>query len=116
MLSAKMPKYDEKTERVKFGEWTSKGLPLTDNIPLNFTFHKISNHIFLDPIREEEEASESRLTLTISKDKELFINSLQKENEYAFTKKELFEILDRAFKQFKESEKLVDKLEKLKGK
>lgn len=110
LLDAKMPKYDEKTEKVKYGELTSKKLPLTDTIPLTFTFHKIGKNLLLDPIKEEEESSESRITLAISKNKDFKINALQKGNETTFTKKEIFNIIETAFKKFKESEKLIDKL------
>jgi len=112
LLTAKMPKYDEKLERVKYGEFTSKGLPLTNIVPLTFTFHKLGENLLLDPIREEEDSSESRITIALSKDKDIRINALQKGNEKALSKKEVFKIIEEAFKKFKESEKVIGKLKK----
>lgn len=101
LINTKMPKYDEEKERVKFGEWTNKRLPLTDKLPLTMTFHKISKTIIIDPITEEEEASEARLTIAISqKDKEPIINALQKGNEKDLSKEEIFDILEKAEKEW----------------
>lgn len=119
LLEAKVPKYDEKEDRVVFGELTSKGLPLTKNIPLNFTFHKIGKEIILDPILEEEAASEARLSLAISSNgKETIINAAQKGNETSFSQEEILKIVDSAEKKYKELEKeIMEKIEKnLKGK
>ncbi|MBD3253248.1 exosome complex protein Rrp42, partial [Candidatus Pacearchaeota archaeon] len=76
---AKFPKYNEKENKVEYGELTNKSLPLTDNVPFSMTFYKIGKKILVDPTREEEDSSESRLTLAISTDgKEKIINAMQK--------------------------------------
>jgi exosome complex component RRP42 len=101
LCNTRMPKYDEEKEKVKFGEWTNKKLPLTDKLPLTMTFHKISKSIILDPITEEEEASEARLTVEMSlKDKEPVINALQKGNAKELSKEEVFDILEKAEKEW----------------
>ncbi len=112
LCNARMPKYDEEKEKVKFGEWTNKKLPLTDKLPLTMTFHKISKSIILDPITEEEEASEARLTVAMSpKDKEPKINALQKGNAKELSKEEVFEMLEQAEKEWHKRYPLI--LEKI---
>ena len=118
LLNAKIPKYNEKEERVCFGELTSKKLPLTKDIPLTFTFHKIGNSIILDPSVEEEETSEARLSVALSSKKEVIINAMQKGGEEAFSPDEVLKIVDAAEKKYKEIEKdIFNKIEKnIKGK
>lgn len=109
LKDSKMPKYDIKTEKVKYGEWTNKKLPLTKNIPITMTFHKIGNNIFLDPNVEEEVTSEARLSIAISNDKEVLINAVQKGNSEIFSEEEVFKIIDLAVEKFKKLEKVVNK-------
>lgn len=119
LLDAKMPKYDDKQEKVCYGELTAKKLPLTKNIPLTFTFHKIGKSIILDPDKEEEEASEARLSIALSSDKkEVMINAMQKGNETELGEEEILKIIDLAEEKYKSMEKeIMDKIEKnLKGK
>ena len=110
LKDAKLPKYDEEEERILYGEWTNKGLPLTEYFPFNMTFHKIGDKIILDPIVEEEESSEARISLAFSQGK---INSAQKGNEEPFELSEMFEIFEIAEKKAKEMTKeLEEKIEK----
>lgn len=102
LQNAVMPKYDEKTERVKFGEWTNKKLPLTEHMPLTLTLHKISRSIILDPCREEEDAQEARVSFAISpRGKDCMINAMQKGNESALTQDEIFKMIDTAVEEWK---------------
>jgi exosome complex component RRP42 len=107
LVDARLPEYDEKAERVKFGEWTAKKLPLTKELPLILTFHKIGNRIFLDPSQDEEEASEGRISLGFLGEN---INACQKGNGSPLEIKELGEILDIAEKKAKEVTEKVEKL------
>jgi len=119
LMTAKFPKYDEKTEKVIYGEFTNKKLPLIKNIPLTFTFHKIGEKVIIDPGREEESASEVRVSIALSSDgKETKINAMQKGEETALSVEEMTEIIDLAEKKYKESSKeIFEKIEKnLKGK
>ena len=110
LKTAKMPKYDEKTERVQFGEWTNKKLPLGENLPLTITFHKIGKSIFLDPVTEEEESSEARLSLAITKKGTThMINALQKGHESPLSAEEIGKIIDNAIEKFSELHKIVEK-------
>jgi exosome complex component RRP42 len=114
LLEAKMPKYDEKQERVVYGEWTTKKLPLTKNIPLTLTFHKIGKNIILDPTRKEEASSEARLSLALYPDKkDIIITAMQKGNEASFSQEEMLKIIESAEKKYKETEKeIMEKIEK----
>ena len=102
LLNAKMPKYDTKTEKVKYGELTNKGLPLTKKIPLTTTFYKVGDKIIVDPVSEEEDSSEARFSITMSNDKKLLINAIQKGGSNTFTEKEIEEILKLGEEKFKE--------------
>jgi len=100
---AKFPVYDEK-EGVKYGEYTDDSLPLTENIPFAMTFYKVGDELLVDPNRDEEDASKSRLTLAISKPKkEYMINSMQKGEEDSLSIKDMDKIIEQ-------SEKTYDKL------
>jgi len=109
LSTAKMPKYDPKTEKIKYGEFTSKPLPLTKKRPITITFYKIGNEIFIDPVSEEEESSEARISLALTNDKEISINSIQKGKPETFTEKEIEKIIDLAVEKFKELEKQIIK-------
>ncbi|MDP2926502.1 MAG: RNA-binding protein [Nanoarchaeota archaeon] len=103
---ARFPVYSEEEEKVKFGEFTDKPLPLTENIPFSMTFHKIGDKLIIDPNRGEEDASDSRITLAIScpkTGKDKWINSMQKGDITAITLDEITEIVS-------ESEKVYDKV------
>jgi len=106
LMNSKIPKYDEKTEKVVFGEWTNNKIPL-NFIPLSCTIHKIGDKIIVDPNREEEDASEVRVTIAISEDGE--IHAMQKGNSKELSIKEFNDILDLAEKNFKN---LLSKIQK----
>ena len=108
LKDAVFPKYNEKEEVIEYGEWTTKKLPLTDATPITMTFHKIGDTLLLDPIREEEDASEARLSIAVSKNKEARINALQKGEEAAFDKKDIFKIIDIAIKKSSEISDIID--------
>ena len=108
LKDAVFPKYNEKEERIEYGEFTTKKLPLTDATPITMTFHKIDDTLLLDPIREEEDASEERLSIAVSKNKEPRINAMQKGEETAFDKKEIFKIIDNAVKKSSEIGDIVE--------
>src|SRR3989338_2308984 len=108
LKDAVFPKYNEKEEVIEYGEWTAKKLPLTDATPITMTFHKIGDTLLLDPIREEEDASEARLSIAVSKNKEPRINAMQKGEETAFDKKEIFKIIDNAVKKSSEIGDIVE--------
>jgi len=91
LANAKIPKYDEETGRVLYGEWTENKIPLAKDIPLAITVHKIGDSLIVDPTREEEDISETRVTVGSSKG---IISSMQKGEMRSLTIKEFEEILD----------------------
>ncbi len=102
---SKLPKYDEKEEKVLYGESDEK-IPLTGVNPIPITVHKLGNKLIVDPTREEEDASETRLTVGIS---ESIISSMQKGGPVPFKDEEILNAIDIADKVWKE---LFKKLEK----
>lgn len=116
LKDAVFPKYNEKEEVVEYGEWTAKKLPLTESMPITLTFHKIDDTLLLDPIREEEDASEARFSIAVSKNKEIRINAIQKGKETALDKKEIFRIIDNAAKKFSDISNIVEESIKAKEK
>jgi len=110
LLVARKPVYDEKLERISYGEFTDEKLPLNlERMPLTTTFYKIDNHLLIDPTREEEDACEGRLTFEISKpDKEEYINAMQKGGEASFSVDEIEKMSELAIKMFKKLKTLVD--------
>jgi exosome complex component RRP42 len=67
LKNAKVPKYDEEKGQVIYGEWTDEKFPVTNVLPISLTAHKIGEHIIVDPTREEEDISETRVTMGICK-------------------------------------------------
>lgn len=103
---AKLPKYNEETGKANY-DTHEKHLPLTGITPLSITVHKIGDKLIVDPNREEEDASETRLTIGIS---DGVIASLQKGNSKTFTQEEIAEAVEMAEKVWKELFKKVEKL------
>jgi len=95
LKTVRIPKYDAKEEKVLFGELSDKGLPLAKDMPVSLTVHKIGEHFIIDPTREEEDVSETRVT---SGGYEDIISSMQKGNEESLSIEEMTKILDMAEK------------------
>ncbi len=91
LREARIPKYDEKEEKVLYGEWTDKKIPLTENVPLAITVHKIGNNLIVDPTREEEDVSSVRMTIGSY---DGYISSIQKGEKEALSIEEFEKILD----------------------
>lgn len=112
LKSAKLPVLKEKEDKVDYGNLSSKGLPLTENIPVTITTYRINKQNIIDPIVDEEKSAVAQLTIAISKgkEKEPVINALQKGGD-ALSQKEIMEMIDLTIK---ESKKLFDIIEKVK--
>ena len=106
LKNAKIPKYDEKNEVVLYGELSNKKLPVKNEVPLSITFHKIGDNIIVDPTREEEDISETRITIGSHKG---VISSMQKGNSKELSEEEMYNILDLLDKLWKS---LYSKVEK----
>lgn len=92
LKTAKIPKYDSKNEKVLFGDWSDKKLPLSKDIPISITVHKLGGSILVDPTLEEEDISETRITLGGTPDG--FISSIQKGNSKELSVDEIGKMLD----------------------
>lgn len=74
---AKLPKYDLENEKVLYGE-PDKDMPLNDINLIPVTVHKIGKNLIVDSTKEEEDISESRITVGTS---DGIISSMQKGKE-----------------------------------
>lgn len=110
LLTAKLPVYDEEKDIIKYGEFSDNKLPLDlTKMPLTSTFFKIGDKIFTDPTREEEDVSEGRLTIEVSKPgKEEMINAMQKGGATTFTQEEIGFMVDESVKSYNEIKKILD--------
>jgi len=91
LKNSRIPKYDEKEEKVLFGEWTNKNIPLSKETPITITVHKIGKTFVIDPDKEEEDISETRVTMSTS---DGVIFSMQKGDKCELEVEELYKILD----------------------
>jgi len=99
LKSAKMPKYDEETEKVVYGEFTNKSIPLSKDTPLSITFHKIGDSFIVDPTREEEDISDTRMTIGSMNG---LISSMQKGDHNSISIEEMGNVLDLNEKVYKD--------------
>ncbi|MFH1585683.1 MAG: exosome complex protein Rrp42 [archaeon] len=106
LKDAKIPKYDEKLEKVLFGELTNKPLPLSKDIPLSATVYKIGDSLVIDPTREEEDLTKTRITVGSSNGT---ISSMQKGDSGALTQEEFEKALDLVEKTERELFKKIQK-------
>jgi len=91
LKNAKIPKYDEKEEKIVYEESSGNPVPLTKEVPISITFHKIGDQIVVDPTREEEDAAEAKVTIGLSNG---VISSMQKGNEEAIDTELFGKMLD----------------------
>src|SRR3989344_6106536 len=89
---ARMPKYDEKEGKLLYDEKTDKKIPLTKEIPICITAHKIGNTIIVDTTQEEEDISETRITIGATP--EGVISSMQKGDPIELSIEEVHQMLD----------------------
>lgn len=104
MKIARIPKYDLENNKV-LEELTNEGLPLTSHIPVAISVHKIGNTLVVDPTREEEDVSETRVTIGSSNGR---ISSLQKSNSKHLEIEEIKRVFEIATKKSEEINKKID--------
>ncbi len=107
LKNAKIPKYDEKEEKVLFGELTKENIPLSKDIPLSLTVHKVGDNLIVDPTRDEEDISETRITVGSSNG---VISSMQKGNLKELSPEEFNSILDLITKVERDIFKKIEKI------
>ncbi|MEX0920931.1 MAG: exosome complex protein Rrp42 [Candidatus Pacearchaeota archaeon] len=108
LKSAVFPEYDEENGKVLYGKFTDKKLPLSKEIPIVTTIHKIGESILVDPNLEEEDVSEARITIGGTVGGTIF--SMQKGDSKEITIEEMNKILDISEKSRKN---VFSKLEKI---
>jgi exosome complex component RRP42 len=106
LKAAKIPEYDEEAGRTKFGEWSDKKIPLRKEMPISLTIHKIGNNLIVDPDKEEEDISETRVTIASC---DGIIHSMQKGNAKELTVEEFNNVLDLIEKTEREISKKIEK-------
>ena len=109
--SAKMPVYDEKTEKVDYD--THKGsLPLVkEAMSFNTTFFKVGEEIIVDPTENEEKAADYRISIATASNKgKPQITAIQKGEGVAMSTEDFDKILGAVEKNFKA---MFPKIEKL---
>ncbi len=106
LKSARIPKYDEETGKTQFGEWTNKNIPLSKEMPISLTVHKVGNSLIVDPNKEEEDISETRVTIASA---DGIIHSMQKGNAKELTTEEFNKILNLVEKTEREISKKIQK-------
>jgi exosome complex component RRP42 len=101
-----MPKYNEKTGKALFGQWSDEKIPLSNNMPISLTFYKIGESIIVDPTLEEQDIIETRVTLGITKEG---VSSMQKGEKESLSVDEMYNILDLSEKVWNEIFKKIEK-------
>ena len=96
LKTARMPKYDEETGRVVYGELTDKKIPLQKEPPITITAHKIGDSWIVDPTLEEEDVSEARVSIGATPDGT--ISSIQKGEAREIDIEEFGDVIDLAEK------------------
>jgi exosome complex component RRP42 len=91
LMNSKIPEYNEETKKPKFGEWTENKITLSKEIPVSLTVHKIGNSLVIDPTKEEEDISETRVTICSSNG---IVHSMQKGNAKELSVEEFNKVLD----------------------
>lgn len=101
LLTSKVPKVED--EKIVKDEYTGT-LKLLRK-PLLTSFAKINDHILTDPGLVEEKIMDTSFHISTTEDD--LINACQKSGSGAFTKKELFDMAEKAFVKAKELRKKV---------
>ena len=107
LKTAVFPEYEN--DKINFGVFTTKHLPLNDLVPFTMTFHKFGEFLLVDPTVEEEEASDSHLTISVSSSKKgEFIHAMQKGMDVTMTIDEVNSVIDNAIREFKQIQKAFE--------
>ncbi|MBU2523451.1 MAG: exosome complex protein Rrp42 [Nanoarchaeota archaeon] len=105
--TAVFPEY--KNDKINFGVFTDKHLPLGEYVPFTMTFHKIGDQLIVDPTVQEGEASEAHLTISVSSSKKgEFVHAMQKAKDITMSVEEVNSIIDHAVKEFKVIQKAFE--------
>jgi len=106
LKSARIPKYNEETGKADYENLTDKKFPLTSIVPITISVHKLGNKFLVDPTREEEDASQTKVIIGSS---DGIISSMQKGNEESIEIEEMNQMLDLLEKSWESLHKKVNK-------
>jgi len=106
LKEAKLPVYDEENDKVDYEAESKEKLPLSDQVTFPVTVHKIGDKFLVDPTREEEDVSETRVTIGMNKET---ISSMQKGETQVIGVEEFNEVLDLSKKSWNEVFKKIEK-------
>lgn len=101
--NAKIPKYEN--GEVNYKEKTKNGLPLTKT-PISVTVIKIGDTYVVDPLPEEEDALDARLTVTVTEEGK--ICALQKGGDMPLTLTDVEEMLTLGIEKTEELRKYLN--------
>jgi exosome complex component RRP42 len=105
LKNAKLPKIDGENNII-YGELTNNPLPVSKNTPVSLTVYKVGNKVIVDPTKEEEDISETRVTVGF---KAGVISSMQKGDVAPLSIEELSEVFDLLEKKAKEIALKIEK-------
>jgi len=101
---ARFPKYDEASDKILYDERTDKKLPL-NNLPVACTVIKINGKFLVDPLSEEEEVMDARLTVASLENGN--ICAMQKGGFKPLSASDVSKMVDLALEKAKELRKLL---------
>lgn len=110
LKNTKIPFYDVEENKIDYDKESKEMLPLSKNVPFSITIHKIGDNLLVDPTREEEDASEARITIGLVDG--AYISSIQKGNSKDFSPSEIESVLDLAEKVYKNTFPKISKQQK----
>ncbi|MBI2044522.1 exosome complex protein Rrp42 [Candidatus Pacearchaeota archaeon] len=106
LSASKIPKYDEEKEKVLFGEWSNKNIPLSKEVPVSITLYKIGSKFIVDPSLEEEDISEAKITIGRKGD---YISSMQKGDLKPLTIQEMHQAIEVSERVYNDVLKKIEK-------
>lgn len=103
LKDAKFPEYNEKTDKIDYEKKTKK-LVLKE-LPVPVTVLKIGDKLIVDPVSDEEESIDARLTVTTTEDGR--VCAIQKGGDVALSSDDIEKMIDISIKKGKELRKLI---------
>jgi exosome complex component RRP42 len=103
LLNTKLPNYEIENDEIKLKSGHTQ-LNIM-NYPVSFTFAKIGSELLVDPIFEEENVMDARLTVTFDKDEK--ICAIQKGGYGSFTLQEILKAINIGKEKFEDIRKIV---------
>ena len=106
LKNAKIPKYDVKADKILYEESSGKNLGLSKEVPISITFHKVGEHLIVDPVRDEEDISEARVTIGMAGEN---ISSMQKGESQSIDVEDMKKLINGAEKIISKVHKKIEK-------